>query len=307
MSKASICGCHFSPLQPGDKVAIVAPSGVVGDYGMQSFACQLESWGLHPIIGQHVYAKNGMFAGTDRQRAEDFQWAISSPDIKAVLCARGGYGAVRILDFLDWSAFEAMPKPICGFSDITVLHATAAKLGVPSMHSYMGINASSASIEAAESLRIALMGGNISYKFETDSVNIPGKATAPIAGGNLSVMLSLRGMAEEPDWEGKIIFIEDVGETLYHLDRMMQNLRRTIFPKINGLAVGRFSDMREGRIPYGKTADQIIYEAASGFGFPVAFGFPAGHVPDNRAFWLNTEAELCVSGQFSTLSFAQGI
>lgn len=290
------------PLSPGDTVAIVAPAGYLAEEDIQNATETLVRWGLRVQIGSNTFKRHSVFAGTDAERAADLQQALDSPSVRAIICARGGYGSVRTLQLIDWSAYRRSPKLICGFSDITAIHSFLGTMHIPSLHSIMPVNFPRASAEALESLKQALFGKTVAYKIDAHPLNKAGKAEGLLTGGNLSILLSIKGTKYEADYKGKILFIEDVGETNYHLDRMMQNIKLTVFPHIAGLVVGQFTEMKDGRTPFGMQAEEIIADACSGFGFPVCFGFPAGHVNDNRSLWMNAPAHLS-AGRQAELSF----
>lgn len=284
----------LSHLAPGDTVMIVAPAGFLKPDAI-TFAIEvLRGWGLNVIVGDNVFKQHSVFAGTDMERASDLQKALDTPSVNAVICARGGYGSIRTLALIDWTLFLQSPKLICGFSDITTIHSRLSHANIPSLHSIMPINFTSASTEAHESLRRALFGEPLSYSIISESLNRPGYCTGTLTGGNLSILMSIKGTEYEPDYEGKVLFIEDVGETKYHIDRMMQNLKLTVLPKIAGLIVGQFTEMRDGRTAFGTESDEIIADACSGFSFPICFGFPAGHITDNRCLIMNTPLTMFV-------------
>lgn len=284
----------IQPLVAGDTVAIVAPAGFVAEQDVSLAFETLTNWGLKPQLGRNIFRQYSVFAGTDQERAADLQHALDDPAVKAIFCARGGYGSVRTLAFIDWSAYLHSPKLICGFSDITAIHSLLGTKQIPSLHSIMPINFPRATPEAIDSFRKAIFGEQIGYSIANHPFNMPGTANGIVTGGNLSILMSIKGTEYEADCVGKILFLEDVGETNYHLDRMMQNVKRTMFPHIAGLVVGQFTEMKDGRTPFGMNAEEIIADACRGFSFPVCFGFPAGHVPDNRSVWMNAPASLHV-------------
>ncbi len=273
---------------------IIAPAGHLNRADIHQAIEMLTSWGLVVQLGRNMFKQYSVFAGTDAERAADLQKAINDHKVKAIICARGGYGSIRTLEYIDWTKFKRSPKLICGFSDITTIHSFLGEMEVPSLHSIMPINFPKASAEALSSFKNAIFGETLIYSMPDHYLNRSGDCNGLLTGGNLSILLSIKGTEFETDFEGKILFIEDVGETNYHLDRMMQNIKRTVFPKIAGLIVGQFSEMKDGKTSFGKPAEEIIAEACAPFNFPVCFGFPAGHVSDNRSLWMNTPMKLSV-------------
>ncbi len=225
---------------------------------------------------------------------------LDNQDIKAILCVRGGYGTVRIIDDIDFSQFQKNPKWLAGFSDITVLHSHIHKLNVATLHSTMPISFSSNTSKAVMSLRDALLGKHLSIKIDHHPFNRFGEAKGLIVGGNLSILYSLMGSPSDLNTDGKILFIEDLDEYLYHVDRMMINLKRSgKLSNIKGLIVGGMTKMNDNAIPFGKDAESIIKDVVSEYNYPVCFGFPAGHIKDNRALKLGVIAELKVDKQSS--------
>lgn len=211
---------------------------------------------------------------------------LDDKSIKAVLFAKGGYGTTRIIDDVDWRKFLKHPKWLCGFSDITVIHSHLSSVcDVPSVHSLMGSNFKTASSESIESLHKALCGEKLSYRFISHELNRKGIATGILCGGNLSILNSLNGTVSEIDTRDRILLIEDIDEHLYHLDRMMLNMKRAgKLDHLSGLIVGHFTEMKnkDENNPFGKSAYEIIAEHVAEFDYPVVFGFPSGHEPDNR-------------------------
>ena len=258
-----------------------------------------ESWGLQVVVGKTINSHQDQFAGDDDFRLHDFQLALNDDNIKAIWCARGGYGTVRIIDEIDFRKFKKHPKWICGFSDITVLHSHLQTLfNTASIHSLMPINVNENTKEsdAVESLRKCLFGERIKYQVKSNQLNKPGKAKAEIVGGNLSILFSLAASQSDMDTNGKILLLEDLDEYLYHVDRMMMQLKRSgKLENLDGLIVGGMSEMKDNTIPFGKTAEEIIAEHVKEFDYPVCYNFPSGHQPDNRAVKLGMIAELEVN------------
>lgn len=271
-------------LKKGDSVAIVATARKYSLENLQPAIELLESWGLKVVIGNTIGLDNNQLGGTDVQRASDFQQMIDNPNIKAIWCVRGGYGTVKMIDLVDFTHFKKRPKWIIGFSDITVLHNHIHNISVASIHAIMPINVLNTCEESKESLHKALFGYTLQYEFPYSDYNRLGKAEGEIVGGNLSVLYSLLGSKSEIDCRGKILFIEDLDEYLYHIDRMMMNLKRNnCFEGLKGLIVGGMTDMHDNEIPWGKNAMEIIKEITAEYDFPIGFDFPAGHITDNRA------------------------
>ena len=265
----------------------------------------LESWGLKVEFGDHLFSQQDQFAGSDIQRAEDLQKALDESQVEAIIFARGGYGTTRIIDKINFEHFQNNPKWLVGYSDITVLHNHVnSNLNIESIHASMPINYPKNTSDALKSIRAALFGERSEFRVVPQSDYRKGKAVGNLVGGNLSIIYSLRGTPYDIDFENKILFIEDLDEYLYHVDRMIQNLRISgKLENLAGLIVGGMTDMRDNETPYGKKAPQIIWEAVSNFSYPVIFDFPAGHLNDNRAIILGRKAELQVTENEAILSF----
>ena len=283
-------------LKTGDKVAITCPAKKLpGD--ITDAVKLLESWGLEVVLGETVSASFHQYAGTDELRTKDLQRFLDDNSIKAIFAARGGYGTVRIIDALDFSGFLKTPKWIVGFSDITVLHSHIyANYQIQSIHGQMPLSIPDATKYSLETLRKALFGEGLDYRFESAPLNIPGKTQGILMGGNLSMLIALSGSVSEFDYKDKILFIEDVGEYLYSLDRMMWNLKRAgKLAGLKGLIAGGFTGLKDNDIPFGKTAEEIIYEHVVEYNYPVCFNFPAGHISDNHSLVFGREVELKVN------------
>lgn len=299
-------GSLISPpnLKKGDTIAIVATARKVDLKSIESATVLLKEWGFEVIIGKTIGKEQNQLAGADWFRATDLQEMLDNPAVKAIWTAKGGYGNVKIIDRLDFKKFKKKPKWIMGFSDTTVLHQHVNNLGYQTLHSFMAISAKSASWSAKESLKKALTGQDLKYDLPKDSLNREGKASGILVGGNLSVIYSLLGSDSETDPVGKILFIEDLDEYLYHVDRMMMNLKRNgYFKKIKGLVVGGMTSMRDNEIPWGSNAIQIIQEITKEYTFPIIYNFPAGHIKDNRTLIMGRKAELTVGKSGSELKF----
>ena len=293
-----------SILQKGDTIAILATARKNIDDNLKPAIDLLHSWGLEVVIGKTIGLDDNQLAGTDEQRAEDFQKQLDNPNIKAIWCVRGGYGTVRMLDLLDFSKFKQNPKWIIGFSDVTVLHNHLNTLGYKTIHGIMPISIPKASAEAIESMRLALFGEQLKYEIKPDAMNRFGKASGIMVGGNLSILYSLFGSESAIDCTDKILFIEDLDEYLYHIDRMMMNLKRNgCLESIRGIVVGAMIKMNDNEIPWGKNAIEIIEDVTKKYNIPVIYNFPAGHIHDNRALILGSKVTLDVNKKSSKVIF----
>ncbi|WP_422858539.1 S66 peptidase family protein [Flagellimonas sp. S174] len=299
-------------LTSGDTVAIVAPAGILKNREKSiSKAMEiLSSWGLHPILGKHLYAKNNHFAGTDAQRAEDFQNAMDDPSVKAIWCARGGYGSMRILDKLDFSNFEKSPKWIVGFSDITAFHGKLDQLGIQSIHGMMAAGLelseelSDETQENINSLKKALFGEVLRYELDSSPHNKKGMAKGVLIGGNLSLLQASLQSDANLDTEGKILFIEEIGEYRYSIDRMLYSLKRAgYFDGLAALVVGEISKVRTNTTPFGMSNEELILDVVKECDFPVLFHFPAGHGDENRTMIFGEEVTLDVGVNKSVVTF----
>ena len=291
-------------LQKGDTIAILATARKNIDDNLKPAIDLAQRWGLEVLIGDTIGLDDNQLAGTDEQRAADFQQQLDNPKIKAIWCVRGGYGTVRMIDLLDFTKFKQNPKWIVGFSDITVLHNHLNIMGFKSIHGIMPVSLPKASEEAVETLKSALFGDPLTYEIAPDAMNRLGTASGELVGGNLSILYSLFGSPSAIDCRGKILFIEDLDEYLYHIDRMMMNLKRNgCLENIKGIIVGGMSKMRDNEIPWGKSAIEIIEEVTKNYNFPVLYNFPAGHIDDNRALILGSQVTMEVNKKNSTVKF----
>jgi muramoyltetrapeptide carboxypeptidase len=271
-------------LQTGDKISIVSAAGKISRNVVERGAAILSEEGFVPLIGVNALTEYNSFAGTDAQRASDLQFALDHPEIKAIFFSRGGYGSIRTFQLLDWKNFIKNPKWLIGFSDITVFHLFAIKNKIASVHGVMPafFEQDGEKTESFKLLIDLLKGQLPEYHIQPHYLNRFGKAENTLVGGNLTIIQSLRGTNLDFNPKGKILFIEDIGEYYYHLDRMMMNLKTgKVLENICGLIVGYFTDMKDGETPFGKSTYEIIMEAVEPYNFPVVFGFPAGHeLPD---------------------------
>lgn len=271
-------------LSSGSRIALVAPARKIS-YDEISFAVDyIESRGFVPVFDERLFLSHNQFAGNDDERASVLQYYLDDPDIDAIICVRGGYGTVRIIDRLNFDNFMQNPKWIVGYSDVTVLHAKLQSLGVESIHATMPINFSTNTQQSLDSLFDALTGKELVYDYKHSPYDIKGEAAGIIVGGNISVLYSLLGSDIFPDTKDKILFLEDLDEYLYHVDRMMTAfVRAGVLDNIKGLVVGGLTKMHDNAVPFGMTAEEVMLEKVADRNIPVFFGFPAGHIDDNRA------------------------
>ena len=291
-------------LKPNDKIAIVATARKISEEEL-SFAIEtIKGWGLQPVLGKNIYAVQNQFAGSDAQRAEDLQQAINDDSIKAIIIARGGYGTIRMIDAVDFTKLKTNPKWIIGYSDVTVLHSHIHRhIGIPTLHTTMPINFSK-NKEAVETLRKSLFGEPLSYSFSAHPLNKAGEVRGELIGGNLSLLYALIGTVSDIDTKNKILFLEDLDEYLYHIDRMMLNLKRSgKLTHLKALIVGGFTEMKDNTVPFGKTTEEIILDAVKEYNYPVCFNFPAGHIDKNLALYFGKEINLKVGLDTNSLTY----
>lgn len=265
----------------------------------------LQDWGLEVVIGETLDASYHQFAGDDELRARDMQRFIDDDSIKAIIAARGGYGTIRMIDLVDFSRLATNPKWLIGFSDITIIHSHLHNnYGLQSIHGQMPVNVPDASSASLISLKKALFGEEVTYSFQSHNANRPGQVTASVVGGNLSLLIAALGSVSDMDYSDKILFLEDVGEYLYSVDRMLYTLKRA--GKLNNLAgiiVGGFTELKDNEIPFGFTVADMVMNLVKEFDYPVCFDFPAGHIPDNHAIVFGKPLALTVNGQEVTASY----
>ncbi len=298
-------------LKKGDRVALVAPAGFLTDEKPILLAEQLlKSWGLVAIRGDFLMEQNGYFAGTDTQRLQDFQKALDNQKVKAIWAVRGGYGSVRILSKLNYSKFLKNPKWIIGFSDITVFHNVFHNMGYKSIHGLMPIQLTKPVKEtekAVESLYKALFGKDVESIIPASKYNRIGSTEAVVVGGNLSLLQSLLGSPCQIKTKNKILFIEEIGEDMYRVDRLLQSLKVAgYFRDLKALIVGSFMDIKTDPIAGVKTYQELILEVVEEYDYPVLFDVPSGHIADNRALILGAEVLINVGEFVSCIRFKQG-
>jgi muramoyltetrapeptide carboxypeptidase len=296
-----LTGQNMRLLQRGDTIRIIAPARKITMEELNYSIRLLEEQGYCVEFGENLFGQYHQFSGTDKERIADFQEALDDEKVKVIWFARGGYGSVRMIDCLDFTRFIQHPKWICGYSDVTVFHAYVnTVLNIPSLHATMPLNVQGAEMEinSFNTMLTALQTGKASYSIPFHPLNRVGEASGKLCGGNLSVLYSINGSVTDLQTAGKILFIEDVDEYFYHIDRMMMCLKRA--GKLNNLAaliVGGMSDMHDNAVPFGKRAEEIIMEHVAEYDYAVCFGFPAGHIPDNRALIMGKDAQLEVSDE----------
>ena len=283
-------------LRAGDNIHIVSPSGAIQPGFIDGATKLLSSWGLKVTEGKYARTAYGRFSGTKDERVADLQQALDDPNVKAILCSRGGYGLAQIIDKIDFTSFAKSPKWLIGFSDITILHNAITALGIASMHGIMTKYLTELPEESDQitSFKNLLFGTPSNFSIKPEAENRLGQAEGKLIGGNLSVMMGMRSTPFDLDFHNNILFIEDVGEKPYQIDRMMQSLRLSgVLKQISGLVVGQFSDYDEDPLMMQSVAE-IILAAVSEYDYPVCFNFPAGHVDYNLSFVLGEQAELFV-------------
>ncbi|MGV6860948.1 MAG: S66 peptidase family protein [Putridiphycobacter sp.] len=288
------------------KIRIVAPAKFIEKEKVVYAKKFLEKNGFIVEISENCLGQFNYFSGSDAQRLNDFQDALDDPTVDIILCARGGYGSVRIIDKLNFDKFIECPKPIVGFSDITVFHNHIHQnFNLPTVHATVPLNFESNTHESLESLLAVLQKQPLKYNIQPNNHNVLGRTEAIIVGGNLSILYSLVGTNSDINLDGKILFIEDLAENLYVIDRMFWALKKSgKLNKLKGLIVGGFTNIKDTEVPFGKTLNEIVLEHFETLNIPICFDFPAGHIDDNRAIIFGKPAKLIVENH--QVSFEQG-
>ena len=296
-------------LQPGSVIGITCPSGYVSEERVAFAVTLFEQWGFKVKKGKTIGTEYNYFSGTDEARLADLQDMMDDPQVDAILMGRGGYGMSRIIDGLDFTGFLQHPKWVCGFSDITVLHShIQARYGIPTLHSPMcgHFKPETVNEDHIRSFHAAITGGPLTYTTPTSPYNRKGVAEGVVTGGNLSLIVHLTASVSEVDMDGKILFIEDLGEHLYGLDRMLMHLKRAgKLAKLKGLILGGFTDMEDTERPFGQTVEEIIWDKVKEYDYPVCFNFPAGHQDINFTLKLGAVHRLEVGDDGGLLSFSR--
>lgn len=292
-----------SYLKKGDTIVIIATARARSKEAIQPAIDILKSWGLNVEPGPNAFKTHHQFAGTDKERADDLQWAIDHKTAKAILISGGGYGTLRVIDNVNFKPLLKNPKWIIGYSDTTVLHSRLYHLKIAAIHGTMAFQFLK-NEEATLSIKQLLFGQKVNYKINYNKLNRAGVAQAEIVGGNLSLLYALSGSVDDISAKNKILFIEDLDEQLYHIDRMILQLKRAgKLKRLKGLIVGGMSDMKDNAIPFGKTAEEIVLDAVKEYNYPVCFNFPAGHIEKNMALYLGKKAKLDVTKNKVSLNY----
>lgn len=294
-------------LKKGDTIGIAATARKISEAELMPAITKFREWGFQVLLSEALYAEDHQFAGTDQQRLSGFQKLLDNNTVKAIIIARGGYGTVRLIDEIDFTSFKKNPKWIIGYSDVTVLHSHIHQnFGIETIHATMPLNFPKNNNEsiALSSLYNALTNNNIEYIINRLSTEKTGETTGILTGGNLSLLYALSGTVSDIYTNGKILFLEDIDEYLYHIDRMILQLKRCgKLKNLAGLIVGGMTDMKDNLIPFGKNAYEIIADAVKEYDYPVCYGFPAGHIEDNRALILGRNVSLSVTEKNAIVRF----
>lgn len=290
-------------LVKGDTVLIIATARARSQEAIEPAIAILKTWGLNVELGPNLFKVHHQFAGTDSERQNDLKWAINHKTAKAILIAGGGYGTMRIIDKINFKPLLKQPKWFIGYSDVTIIHSRFSNLKIASIHGTMAFQFTK-EIEATLSIKNLLFGKKIKYEIPSSGLNRNGIAEGEIVGGNLSLLYAASGSIDELDTRNKILFLEDLDEQLYHIDRMMLQLKRSgKLKNLKGLIVGGMSEMKDNAVPYGKTADEIILDAVKEYAYPVCFGFPAGHIAKNMAIYFGKKAKLVITKNKISLNY----
>lgn len=286
-------------LKKGDTIAITCPAGYMAKEKAATCISVLQSWGYEVMLGKTLGSSSkNYFSGTDEARRDELQALLDEPSVKAILCGRGGYGVGRIIDELDFTAFKQSPKWLIGFSDITVLHNHIHKVGIASLHAPMAaaFNDNGYKNKYVQSLKDALVGKKANYTCAAHKYNKVGKTTGQLVGGNLSLFTHLIGTDSDIDTTGTILFLEDIGEYLYNVDRMLHQLKRTgKLKNLAGLIIGGFTDNKDTERPFGKKVHDIIRDIIAEYNYPVCYKFPVSHEKENYALKVGVEYALSIN------------
>lgn len=285
-------------LKPGDTVGIVAPARKISPEQLEAALHILQSWGLQSLLAKNIFSsRHSYLAGSDDERRQDFQSMIDDPRVKAIICARGGYGSTRIVEDVNFSALKNSPKWIIGFSDVTAFHLRLISMGFASIHGTMPIFFNQDdSKSSVESLKKILFTGSCEVQVNAEEANRPGRGVGEVVGGNLSLIVDAFTTPSEPDTNNKILIVEEVDEYFYKLDRMFTQLRRTgKLKNLAGLLIGHMTDLKNSELAFGESVSQIVLHAVRDYSYPVAFSFPSGHQNPNIAWIHGATAILDVS------------
>ena len=297
-----------TPLIPGDLIYITAPAKITDPKTVLFAKEYLEKHGFNVLVSTHCFGNHHYFSGTEEERLIDLQFGIDHPDVRAILCARGGYGSIRILDRINWANVLLEPKWLIGFSDITVFHHRLQKLGIQSIHATMPISFQKNTDEALLSLLESITGKYTPYVLPPNKSNKIGTATGNLIGGNLSIVYSMLGTNDQYDFDDSILFLEDVGEHYYQVERMIFALSKAgVFEKIKGLIIGGMTDLEDTDPPLGRSIEEIILEQLQFSNMPVIFNFPSGHIEDNRALVFGKRTQICVNDNETTVSYSNQV
>ncbi|MFA7275031.1 MAG: LD-carboxypeptidase [Crocinitomicaceae bacterium] len=290
-------------VQPKDLVYICAPAKAIDEKSVRFAKTFFEQNHFQVELSQHVLGQNNYFSGTEKERLADLQAGLNHPEAKVILCARGGYGCIQLLEQLDWTEFQKNPKWIVGFSDITVLHLALSQMKISSLHATMPLNFEKNSPDSLTSFLRAIGKKEVKITAVSSEFNINGEATGILVGGNLAIVHAMLPYLEKNFFKDKILFLEDVGEHLYQIDRMLYGLKFAgAFDNIAGLMLGGFTNISDTDAPFGKTLEEIFAKHLAHKNIPVGFHFPCGHLNDNQALILGSPATLAVDLRQSTLS-----
>jgi muramoyltetrapeptide carboxypeptidase len=287
-------------LKKGDTIGITCPAGFMAKEKAQTCIDTLQRWGYQVMVGKTLGSNStNYFSGTDEERRDELQAMLDDVNINAILCGRGGYGVGRIIDQLDFTKFKKKPKWIIGFSDITVLHSHIyTNVKIASLHAPMAAAFIEGENEFIQSLQKALAGKKATYKLPSHPFNKNGTAIGELVGGNLSLLAHLTGTSSDINTKNKILFIEDIGEQIYSIDRMLYQLKRSgKLDKLAGLIIGGFTDMKDTDRPFGKTVYEVIQEIVAAYSYPVCFNFPVSHGKENYALKIGVKCELKVTNK----------